>query len=212
MIRNRFAIAAALTFALAAGLAPANAQDDANAVTEERFLGTFDEVNPELGAPPVGMVSIRRKGDSLEFNLRGTGFDREMHLVHIHGFAEADPREAVCPTMAADTNADGFVDLVETRPIAGVTMVPFNDDPAGLKLQAETYPKPSEAGKVAYRKNVSLKALESAMEEQFGTSPALDRRVVFIHGVPEDTDLPASVESLEGVPAHVTIPVACAEL
>lgn len=212
MIRNTLAIAGAVAFGLAAGIAPATAQDNENELTEERFLGTFDSVNPELGAPPVGMVSIRRKGDNLEFNLRGTGFDREMHLVHLHGFAEADPREAVCPTIEADTNGDGFVDLIETRPIAGVTMVPFTDDPASLKIHAETYPKPNEAGKVRYHKTVDLQALESAMQEQFGTSPALGRRVVFIHGVAEDTDLPETVQSLEGVPAEVTIPIACAEL
>ncbi len=212
MIRNSFAIAGAIAIGLTAAIAPASAQEDTNAVTEERFVGTFDEVNPELGAPPVGMVSIRRKGDQLEFNLRGTGFDRDMHLVHIHGFAEADPRESVCPTMAADTNGDGFIDLIETRPVAGVTMVPFTDDPASLKIQAETYPKPNEAGKVRYHKTVDLQALENAMEEQFATPPSLGRRVVFIHGAPEDTDLPDTVQSLEGVPAEVTIPIACAEL
>lgn len=212
MIRKSLAIAGAVAIGMAAGFAPAAAQENANELTEERFVGTFDEVNPKLGAPPVGMVSIRRKGDQLEFNLRGTGFDRKMHLVHIHGFAEADPREAVCPTMEADTNEDGFVDLIETRPIAGVTMVPFTDDPASLKIQADTYPKPNEDGKATYHQSVDLKALESAMEETFGTSPALGRRVVFIHGVPEGTQLPDTVGSLEGVPAEVTIPVACAEL
>jgi len=212
MFRNTFAIAGAVAIGLAAGHSPANAQDNANDMTEERFLGTFSEVNPKLGAPPVGMVSIRRKGDELEFNLRGTGFDRQMHLVHIHGFAEADPREAVCPTMEADTNEDGFVDLVETRATAGVTMVPFTADPAGLEIGSESYPKPNEAGKVAYRQTVDLNALESAMQDKFGTSAAIGRRVVFIHGAPEDAELPDTVRSLEGVPAEVTIPVACAEL
>jgi hypothetical protein len=213
MIRTILALAGAFAVGMAAGFAPAGAQDeDANSMTEERFVGTFSDVNPNLGAPPVGMVSIRRKGDEVEFNLRGTGFDREMHLVHVHGFAEADPRESVCPTMEADTNDDGVVDLIETRPIAGVTMVPFTDDPASLTIKSESYPKPNEDGKVTYRKTIDFGALEKAMQETFGTPPALERRVVFIHGVTEDTDLPDTVQSLEGVPARVTVPVACAEL
>ncbi len=213
MIRTILAMAGAFALGMAAGFIPAGAQDDdANSMTEERFVGTFRDVNPNLGAPPVGMVSIRRKGDEVEFNLRGTGFDREMHLVHIHGFAEADPRESVCPTMEADTNDDGVVDLTETRQIAGVTMVPFTDDPVGLKIQSDSYPKPNEDGKVTYRKTVDFDALNRAMQEKFGTPAHLERRVVFIHGVTEDADLPDTVQSLEGVPARVTVPVACAQL
>ncbi|MCC6560573.1 MAG: hypothetical protein IT478_04385 [Xanthomonadales bacterium] len=37
----------------------------------------------------------------------------------------------------------------------------------------------------------------------------LDRRVVFIHGVPGDTRLPSTVASLGPIPASVTLPIAC---
>jgi hypothetical protein len=40
----------------------------------------------------------------------------------------------------------------------------------------------------------------------------LDRRVVFIHGVPAATALPASVQSLGTVPAQVTLPIACGKI
>ena len=58
--------------------------------------------------------------------------------------------------------------------------------------------------------SVPLDALEAALREAHGTEQlALERRTVFLHTVPEETSLPASVQSLPGVPAHVTVPVAC---
>jgi len=208
-----FALCCALTIGLAAWHGAASARDEATKATmEERFFGTFQGVNPKLDAPPIGMVSIRRKGDELEFNLRSAGLSPGSHLVHIHGFAQAEPEQAACPTPEADSNGDGFVDLIETREAAGVTMVPFANDPAALEIASKGYPKADEDGKATYRQNLSFSALESAMQEKFGTPPALGQRVVFIHGVPEDTDLPDTVRSLEGVPAHKTIPIACAEL
>lgn len=54
--------------------------------------------------------------------------------------------------------------------------------------------------------------LQITLEAEFGTPLALPRRVVFIHGAPEGTGLPDSVQSLEGVPASVTVPIARAAL
>ena len=39
-----------------------------------------------------------------------------------------------------------------------------------------------------------------------------ERRVIFLHGVPEDAQLPDTVQSLGDVPAHVTLPIACGEI
>jgi hypothetical protein len=114
--------------------------------------------------------------------------------------------------MEADANGDGIIDLIETREASGVTMVPLTDRPVSLEIGAQTYPKANDSGRLEYRQTIRLGQLESAMRKKFGTSTALEQRVVYIHGVPESTRLPDSVRSLEGVPAHVTLPIACAEL
>lgn len=57
--------------------------------------------------------------------------------------------------------------------------------------------------------------LQRAMAEKYDMdldTVDLGRMVVYVHGVPADTNLPDSVRSLPGVPAHVTLPVACAQL
>jgi hypothetical protein len=57
-----------------------------------------------------------------------------------------------------------------------------------------------------------VEALREAVAAQHGTPLTLERRVVFIHGAPNDATLPETVDSLMGVPAAVTLPLACAEL
>lgn len=130
------------------------------------------------------------------------------HWQHFHGFK--DNRAATCPTAAADKNGDGIIDLIETEPSAGTTMVPFNADPVALQIPDNTYPRAGADGSYQYRKTVSLSALQTAFGKVFGgQSLDLDRRVVFIHGVPESTALPATVQSLGPIPAQVTLPIAC---
>jgi hypothetical protein len=60
---------------------------------------------------------------------------------------------------------------------------------------------------------VSLSALDAAFGQKYnGQKLQLEHRVVFIHGVPETTKLPATVASLGDIPAQVTIPIACGEI
>ena len=99
-----------------------------------------------------------------------------------------------CPTEAADVNHDGIIDLIETEPAAGTTMVPFDDDPVAMDIGGGTYPKAGADGTFQYQKTVSLKALDAAFAKAFGDKELdLDRRVVFVHGILESTELPASV-------------------
>jgi hypothetical protein len=60
---------------------------------------------------------------------------------------------------------------------------------------------------------VSLSALQAAFGKAFdGQKLDLDRRVVFLHGVPATSRLKASVASLGPIPAQVTLPIACGEI
>jgi hypothetical protein len=66
---------------------------------------------------------------------------------------------------------------------------------------------------MSYEATVSLKSLDKNMAAHYhGASLDLDNRVVFIHGVPSDTGLPKTAASLPGVPAQVTLPIACGRI
>lgn len=164
------------------------------------------------GRDATGEARFTISGDSLTIRITAQGVPPGMvHWQHFHGFK--DNRDATCPTAAADVNHDGIIDLIETEPTAGTTMVPFDDNPAGMDVAHGTYPEASPDGTYNYRKVVSLRALTAAFAKAFG-SPQLDlaRRVIFIHGVPPTTTLPASVASLGTIPAQVTLPIACGKI
>lgn len=133
------------------------------------------------------------------------------HWQHFHGFK--GDRAATCSKPTADKNGDGVIDVTETGKASGTTMVPFNAHPAHMKVAQKTYPKAGEDGTYHYEKTVPLKKLKKAFAKAFGGAELdLARRVVYIHGVPADTDLPASVASLGSIPSHVTIPIACGDI
>lgn len=196
--------AAAPTPAVAAD---ANAQSDATYVAELRPLNSN-----VTGSEATGEARFTIRGDTLTISVHVRGVPPDMmHLQHFHGFT--DDRPASCPTAAADKNGDGIIDLIETEPFSGTTMVPFNGDPVAMTIVSETYPKASADGTLSYEKSVPLGAMADAFASMFkGQKLDLDRRVVYIHGVPPSTKLPPSVASLDGIPAQVTLPIACGKI
>ena len=164
------------------------------------------------GLETAGEARFSVKGDSLTITISAQKLPPDMvHWQHFHGFK--DNRAATCPTEAADVNHDGIIDLIETEPTSGTTMVPFDEDPVAMDIGGGTYPKAGADGTFKYQKTVSLKDLDAAFTKAFGDKGIdLDRRVVFIHGILPSTKLPASAASLGTIPAQVTLPIACGEI
>lgn len=164
------------------------------------------------GLPTSGEARFSIVGDALTISVEAHGVPPNLvHWQHFHGFA--DNRAASCPGGAADVNGDGIIDLIETEPAAGTTMVPFTDNPEAMDVAHGTYPKASGAATYTYRQTVSLKGLTAAFAKAFNDPTLdLDRRVVFIHGVVPSSKLPASVASLGPIPADVTLPIACGRI
>jgi hypothetical protein len=164
------------------------------------------------GQAATGEARFIIKGDRLTITVHAQAVPPNIiHWQHLHGFTDA--RSAACPTNAADANGDGIVDLMETAPMAQMTMVPLHNDPVSLEIPRDTYPKASANGTLQYRKTVSLSALQEAFAKAFaGQRLDLDRRVLMMHGVPLAAKLPASVASLGTIPAQVTLPIACGKI
>jgi hypothetical protein len=154
-----------------------------------------------------GEARFTVKGDSLTITIKVKGASPGIaHWQHFHGFK--DNRDATCAIGSVDANHDGIIDLIETEPVSGTTMVPFIDNPVSMNVAEGTYPKASIAGAYEYRRTISLGALNAAFDEAFGGATLdLDRRVVLIHGT--SNPLPRSVASLGPIPAQVTLPIAC---
>lgn len=172
-------------------------------------LKSLNAMTLEDGEGEAGM-SIRAATGTATFTLRDGTLTAEvsarglapsmLHLQHIHSANR-------CPPPEADTNGDGFIDVVEGLPFYGGIMVGLDADLANLGAET-SFPTASAAGLFDYRQTVALDALEGAL----GNAVDLAQRTVVVHGVAEDFPLPASVQSLPGVPAFMTLPVACGEI
>lgn len=203
-------LATAAVLALFAASAAAADDNDASTVV---YVAHLRPLNSNVtGSDATGEAKFTIQGDSLTIQIDAAGLPPNiMHLQHFHGFK--DNRQATCATAAADKDGDGIVDLIETEPMSGTTMVPFHDDPVNMQIVNDTYPKASAAGSYHYEKTVSLTALKAAFTKTFDDPDLdLDKRVVYIHTVPPTTKLPASVASLGKIPAQVTLPIACGEI
>jgi hypothetical protein len=179
----------------------------------ETYTATLVPMNAKAAGTEVrGKAVVMVSGADVTFELQAQGLPPSMmHMAHLHGFA--NDGNATCPGTQADVNRDGVVDLLETESTSGVTMIPFNAQPAALKIASDTYPMASKDGRVAYRQQLSLAGLSSAMSTEFnGASPGFSNRVIFLHGIPTTARLPKTAASLPGVPAQVTIPIACGKL
>jgi hypothetical protein len=208
-----FAVLTAVTLAWTFGGAGSALAADSGSASRSVYVAHLHPVNSKVtGLQTSGEARFSIVGDHLTISLKARGLPPNIvHWQHFHGFA--DNRAASCPGTAADVNGDGIIDLIETEPAAGTTMVPFTDDPVAMDVAHGTYPKASAAGTYTYRQIVSLKDLTAAFAKAFN-DPALDldRRVVFIHGVVETSKLPATVASLGPIPASVTLPIACGRI
>lgn len=178
------------------------------------YHATLAPLNSDAnGGDASGEATFTVSDDDLTIEVTMDGVAPDIaHLQHFHGFAASD-ETATCPTMDADTNGDGVVDLIETEPFVGTTMVPFTDDPVSMEIVDATYPTADADGSYTYEQTVSLSDLEAAFADAFPDQQLdLDKRAVMIHTVPESTGLPDTAESMGDIPAQVTLPIACGEI
>lgn len=185
----------------------------ATPVGAQQYVAKLSALNPAAaGGAATGEARFAIKGDSLTITVNAAGLPKDItHWQHFHGFPDGKP--SACPTAAADVNHDGIIDVVETGPAAGTTMVPFIGNPVSMDVPHGIYPKASATGTLRYQETVSLSALQAAFGKAFpGQKLDLDRRVVFIHGIPDATRLTPSVASLGPIPAQVTLPIACGQI
>ncbi|MDD3722374.1 MAG: hypothetical protein PHW92_07795 [Lutibacter sp.] len=177
---------------------------------QKAYVAEINEINPELTKNDVSgqAIFIIANGQlSISMVVKGLA-PNMMHLQHIHGFISGE--KGTCAPPEADTNNDGVIDLLETHTYSGKTLVPFNGAPIALAIKSDSYPVADENGLITYNMTISLDELEAAIQKAYGIDQlSLEDRVIFIHGIPEEDPLPSSVQSLPGVPAFITVPVAC---
>ena len=167
----------------------------------------------KLGYQPTGEADFTIDGDTLtvEITMDHTSPNTQ-HWMHFHGFP--DGQDAQPATAAQDTNHDGYVDLPETEPVSGTTMVPFNDKPEDMNIPTDTYPTSDANGHFHYVKKVPLADIQKKFKQTFNDDDLrLDKRVIYIHGIPDSVELPDTVQgSVMHYDPHTTLPIATGKI
>ncbi len=166
-----------------------------------------------IGTAAHGSALFTINGDQLTINIEMFDTPANLqHWEHFHGFP--DGKDAAIATSAQDVNHDGFIDLPETGAVSGTTMVPFDAAPHEMNIPNDNYPVSDANGYFAYTKVVPLAALDAQFKATFDDNElALDKRVIYIHGVTDDVALPDTVAGAVGhYSTHVTLPIAVGKI
>lgn len=145
-----------------------------------------------------GTVDLHQTGTHLDVDLHAMGLDDGTHVAHIHGIKQA---QAECPSLAADRNADGFVDFLEGLPAYGPVVRTLSN---GTSDRGTT---------LDYQR--AFKHLDNG--DGIASLGQLDQYAVVIHGVDLDGDGQASNTDVQGDGAdaddnEITMPALCGEI
>lgn len=179
----------------------------------QEFLAILRPLNTELNGRPVTGISrltIDEDNDTFRAEVRASGLETGMiHPQHIHELQEGGISECP-PEPQADTNDDGVVDVLEGLPFYGAIEVPLDGNIPNLGMQASSFPVASgPEGTIDYSQEASLAELRAAVGAN--ELDLADYHVV-LHGVDQNAGTPASAQSVAGLPAYLTMPVACGKL
>lgn len=150
-----------------------------------------------------GTATVNLKGNDVTVTVMVDGVTPlTLHPQHIHA-------GTMCPNATDDANADGFVDVIEGLPKYGGILVSL-DSTINTGAQSDlNFPVANASGSYTYSAAGSRSHIQAEIETAL---KAADRHVV-IHGIsPTGMPLPSTVQSLPGLPAWATLPVACGEL
>lgn len=131
---------------------------------------------------------------------------------------------ARCPESEADSNQDGWVDIVEARAVIGDGLIPFDGDLDSQAAGSETLLVADSRGVVDYQDEADLSALlldlrvdDTNPDDLLGklgpgVELELGDRTVVVLGAPLIISLPPTVASVPGLSQHDSLPIACGEL
>ncbi len=178
---------------------------------------TLRPLNPKATGPRAasGTATFTIDAGTFSAAVDAAGLSPGPHPIQIRAFGR-------CPTAADDANGDGYIDILEGLRSFGLALIPLDGDIESQLAGSAVQPLALADGTLHYRRTGASENLLLDLERPDSTTSTprttrlppngrldLSTRSIVIQGVAEDTPLPASVASLPGVPAYMTLPVAC---
>lgn len=183
--------------------------------TPGTYYGVLRPVNfHSNGFIPYGAATFTLKDDQLQVNISVDDDQGVTHRQTLHMGTR-------CPTLADDTNGDGFIDYNEAQAVVGSALMPLDNDLSSQSGGAEVYPR---GPGMSYKKIASLSQINSdlwkvdedpsdnVVKLPQGNGIGFEGRAVLVHGTTSQGSFPSSLASYKGEPAHLSLPVVCGVL
>lgn len=191
MIRLGAPVAGLCAVGALAGINSANAQTQRGA---QEYTARLVQLN-NSGASGVATLRLATNGRALFVHITARGLEPgNVHVSHIHGRSSGgQPVDSTCPTIAQDTDKDGFVELAEGQVTYGPILIDFmNVDP-------------DKDGVVDFTTTIRDPG-------NFGALP-LDKRHIVIHGKTVGAVGAGTPGEVDGTAGFKTVlPVLCGEI
>ena len=182
---------------------------------EGQYLAVFEILNPELSNKISGAFtfSLEKEFDELVMDVRLTNSGK--NIIH----AQSIRTGSHCPSLKDDINLDGIIDALEGEAVYGKVFIPLDGDISTQSSHDGEFPTSDTYGNYIYSKVTSFSTfmvdLRDAKENQeyikLKAQEPLNivSRVVVIHGMSEEIDLPTTVRTLDPMSVHQSIPIVC---
>ena len=166
--------------------APVAAQSESGGAT---YRATLSPLN---GSSAHGEATLTQTGQSIRVHITASGLEPGEHISHIHGLSDgARAVDSRCPTIAEDSDGDGFVELAEGAATYGPILIDFmNIDP-------------NQDGTIDFTTTVPLTA----------AATPLNKRHIVVHGMSVGAVGAGTPGEVNGQAGYKTVlPVLCGEI
>jgi hypothetical protein len=203
------------------GVVACGSDDDDDDNTPETTTPQQETIEGVYNAPlaPVNPLMTPTITGNFGLNLTGDNLAVQTQLVNgpIGNHVQAIYTGTTCPTIANDTNSDGYVDVVEAQAVAGKILIPLDSDINTQDAGAGKYPN----GNLNYNKAGSFNSMvndlllpdpnpnDSIVKIADESELVFEGKVVIVHGVPLTTILPSTVQGIDGLSSNATLPISC---
>ncbi|MFL5786060.1 MAG: hypothetical protein ACJ76H_15690 [Bacteriovoracaceae bacterium] len=179
------------------------------------YVSNLDTMNNGVGGAISAIASFNKEGDRLMAFLRfNGGYPGIAHQQRVHVGTR-------CPTMADDTNGDGYVDINEAYAVVGKILFPLDADISGQERGSSLWPAGDIYGSYQWERATSYSRFISDLREpdlneendfaKLGPNGDLnlDGRVVMVHGTNALSNLPDTVGTHGRLSNIQVMPIAC---
>lgn len=174
-------------------------------------------MNTTLGT--IGSAGVYRSYDSFQAFVKVYIAQRDViHRQSIHLGAR-------CPSVDDDINGDGYIDLREAYFVVGNMIIPLDGDLNSQFGGSGYYPMGNGiAGGYFYESTASFfrlftdlrdvdpNSLDTMEKIPYERGLSLHKKVILILGVGTSTRLPDSIDTMNGLNSHASLPIACGVL